>query len=100
MKGQDEPGVFENAMIKAIAEKYNIHPAQILIKWAEGRGTAVILKSVNPERLKKNLASANIELSAHELDQINGLDQGYRFLNGKFWEREGGSYTADVLWNE
>jgi alcohol dehydrogenase (NADP+) len=100
MKGQDEPDMFENAVIKAIAEKHAVHPAQILIKWAEGRGSAVIPKSVNPERLKKNLASADIELSADEINQINDLDQGYRFLNGKFWEREGGFYTAQALWNE
>jgi alcohol dehydrogenase (NADP+) len=100
MKGQDEPDMFENAVIKAIAEKHSVHPAQILIKWAEGRGTSVIPKSVNPERLKKNLDSAKIELTTDEMKELNGLDQGYRFLDGKFWEREGGSYTADGIWND
>ena len=75
MKGDDEPDMFE------------------------ARGTAVIPKSVNPERLKKNLKSAKIELSKEDMAKLNKLDKGYRFLNGKFWEREGGSYTADGLWN-
>lgn len=100
MKGEDEPDMFENDVLRSIANTHGVHPAQILIKWAEGRGTAVIPKSVNPTRLKQNLDSAKITLSAEEMNQINGLDKGYRFLDGKFWEREGGYYTAESLWNE
>ena len=99
LKGQDEPDMFENAVLKGIAEKHSVDPAQILIKWAERRGTAVIPKSVNPARLKAHLDSANIPLSKQDMEAINALDKGYRFLNGKFWEREGGYYTADGLWN-
>ena len=100
MKSGDEPDMFEIPKLKAIAENHGVHPAQILIKWAEARGTCVIPKSVNPERLKANLESANIPLSDYEMMEINKLDMGYRFINGKFWEREGGPYTADALWNE
>ncbi len=99
IKGQDEPDMFENPVLKGIAENHGVHPAQILIKWAEGRGTAVIPKSVNPKRLKANLDSANIPLSTKEMEAINGLDKGFRFLDGKFWEREDGHYTAQDLWN-
>ncbi|OEK06510.1 aldo/keto reductase [Roseivirga misakiensis] len=99
MKGDAEPDLFEIDTLKEIADNHNVHPAQILIKWAEGRGTAVIPKSVNPTRLKQNLASADINLSAEEMASINNLDKGYRFLDGKFWERDGGSYTAEELWN-
>mgnify|MGYP000103134179 CR=1 FL=1 len=99
IKGADEPDMFENDTLKRIASSHNVHPAQILIKWAEGRGTAVIPKSVNPKRLKANLASAEIQLTEEEMDAINALDTGYRFLDGKFWEREGGYYTAEGLWN-
>lgn len=99
MKSGDEPDMFEIPRVKAIAENHGVHPAQILIKWAEARGTAVIPKSVNPERLKANLESANIPLSDYEIMELNKLDMGYRFINGKFWEREGGPYTAESLWN-
>ena len=98
VKGEDEPDMFENATIQQIAEKHQVHPAQILIKWAESRGTAVIPKSVNPERIAKNLQSADIPLSQEDMQALNGLDQGFRYLNGKFWEREGGYYTAEMLW--
>ncbi|MGW8122844.1 aldo/keto reductase [Roseivirga echinicomitans] len=99
-KENDQPDMFENPVVKSIAQAHSVHPAQILIKWAEARGTAVIPKSVNPERLKKNLKSAKIELSKEDMDKLNKLDKGYRFLDGKFWEREGGFYTAESLWNE
>ncbi len=99
MKGDAEPDMFENETLKSIAVVHNVHPAQILIKWAEGRGTCVIPKSVNPARLKQNLASADIQLSEAEMTKINTLDKGYRFLDGKFWEREGGFYTAEDIWN-
>jgi len=99
MKGEAEPDMFENQVLKSIASAHGVHPAQILIKWAEGRGTCVIPKSVNPARLKQNLDSAHINLSQDEMKKINDLDSGYRFLDGKFWEREGGLYTAEALWN-
>ena len=99
-RGEDEPDMFENPVIKSVAEKYGVHPAQILIKWAEARGTSVIPKSVNPTRLKQNLDAANIPLDEADMEAINGLDKDYRFLDGKFWEREGGYYTAESLWND
>lgn len=99
MKGDAEPDLFDIEVLKNIAANHDVHPAQVLIKWAEGRGTAVIPKSVNPARLKQNIDSANIPLTTDEMEAINGLDKGYRFLDGKFWEREGGYYTAEALWN-
>ncbi|WP_286743516.1 aldo/keto reductase [Roseivirga sp. UBA1976] len=100
MKNNDEPDMFKLPRIQAIAKNHGVHPAQILIKWAEARGTCVIPKSVNPQRLKANLESANIPLSDYEIMEINKLDMGYRYIDGKFWEREGGPYTAESLWND
>ena len=99
-KTGEEPDMFEIPRIKAIAERHGVHPAQILIKWAEARGTCVIPKSVNPARLKANLEAANIPLTEAEMSELNMLDMGYRFIDGSFWEREGGPYTAHSLWNE
>lgn len=99
-KKGDEPDMFEIPRVRAIAQNHGVHPAQILIKWAEARGTAVIPKSVNPDRLKANLESAKIPLSEYEMMELNKLDMGYRFIDGSFWEREGGPYTAHSLWNE
>ena len=99
-RDDDEVDMFENPVIKSVADKHGVHPAQILIKWAEERGTSVIPKSVNPKRLKQNLEAANIPLDAADMEAINGIDKGYRFLDGKFWERDNGYYTAESLWND
>lgn len=99
-KTGEEPDMFQIPRVKAIAESHEVHPAQILIKWAEARGTAVIPKSVNPERLKANLDSANIPLTQDEMAELNKLDMAYRFIDGSFWAKEGGPYTVESLWND
>ncbi len=100
MKGAEEPDLFENPTIKRMATEHGVHPAQILIKWAENRGTAVIPKSVNKERLAQNLEAGNISLSDENIVALARLDMDYRYVHGKFWEREGGFYTVDWLWNQ
>lgn len=52
MKAADEPNLFQNPVVKELAQKHNCSEAQIMIAWAMERGTAVIPKSVNPERQK------------------------------------------------
>jgi len=100
MKAEEEPDLFENPTIKRIAANHNVHSAEILIKWAEGRGTSVIPKSVNPERMKKNLEAANIQLSEDDIMALSRLDMDYRYINAKFFERVGGPYTAHWVWEQ
>lgn len=83
MKADDEPVLLENKVITDIAEKRQVSAGQVLIKWAESRGTAVIPKSTNAGRIKENLASAGIDLKAEDRDAIDGIDKNYRFLDGK-----------------
>ena len=47
--------LLERAEVKAIAEKYNKTPAQVLLRWATQQGFAVIPKSSNVEHMKLNL---------------------------------------------
>lgn len=98
-KADDEADLFINPTLKRIADEHGVHPAQVLIKWAEARGTAVIPKSVNPERLKQNLNAAHLSLTEQDMNDIARLEMGYRYLDGKFWECDSGWYTAEWLWN-
>jgi len=100
MKGGEEPDLFENPTIKRIALTHEVHPAEILIKWAEGRGTAVIPKSVNPDRMKQNLQATEISLTDEDIKDLARLDMDYRYINAKFFEREGGFYTANWIWEQ
>jgi alcohol dehydrogenase (NADP+) len=100
LKKKNEPSLMAHPVIKAIAEKYQISPAQVLISWGINRGTIVIPKSVNPIRLKENFAAAEIELDSEDLQTIASLNRNYRFVDGSFWEVPGSSYTLANLWDE
>lgn len=95
---EGEPKLFENKTILDIATRTGFSPAQIMLAWAVNRGTSVIPKSVNPQRLKENLLSADIELSCSDMDEISNLDQNYRYIKGDFWCLEGSDYTLENLW--
>jgi alcohol dehydrogenase (NADP+) len=100
MKAEDEPNLFKNPIINELAEKHACSPAQIMISWAMTRGTAVIPKSVNAERLKQNFESSSIELSAYDMEKMESNNSEYRFVKGQFWAFEGTEYSVDWLWNK
>jgi alcohol dehydrogenase (NADP+) len=72
----------------------------VLLAWQLQRGISVIPKSVTPSRLRENLAAAEIDLSQADLEQIAGLDQHYRLVDGSFWVMEGGPWTMQTIWDE
>ncbi len=98
LKKESEPSLLSNSVIEKIARKHDAAPAQILINWALTRGTAVIPKSVTPERLKQNLEAGNIKLDNTDMEEIASLDKGYRYVDGSFWEGPGSPYTRSDLW--
>src|SRR6056297_964660 len=93
MKDEDEPSLLENDVIGSIAEKHGASPAQVLIAWAVSRDTIVIPKSTNPDHIRKNLESANIELDGQDMQRIRDLDQHYRYIGGDSFRTESGLYA-------
>ena len=100
MKGENEPVLFENEVIKAIAAAHDATPAQVLIAWSIHRNVSVIPKSTNPGRIEQNFAAASLELTPEDMNRIAALDRSRRYVDGRFWEVEGGPYTAAALWGE
>jgi len=98
LRKPDEPKLFEDATVIHVAEKYGLSAAQVLIAWALQRGTSVIPKSSNPQRLRQNFASSEAELGAADLASIDRLDRGYRYIDGAFWTGDGSPYTLENLW--
>lgn len=92
------PPLLEDPTITAIATKRGITPAQVVLRWALQRGTAVIPKSVTPARLAENLAAAEGELAPEDMEAIAGLERSQRFIDGSFWVKPGGPYTLETLW--
>ncbi len=100
LKNDNEPSLLQHPVILKVAEKHKAGAGQVLISWALQRDTVVIPKSVNPGRLKQNLEAAHLVLDAEDVQAINALDAGYRYVDGKFWTVEGSSYTQEYLWGE
>ena len=75
----ENESVLEKDVVIAAAQRCNRSPAQIVLRWGVQRNTAVIPKTVNPDRLKENLAVFDFELSADEMSVISGLNQNRRF---------------------
>ena len=66
--------------------------------WAVCRGTVAIPKSTNEKRQRENLAAAEIRLSDGEMKEIDSLDRGYRYIDGKLWAEGGSPYSLEWLW--
>ena len=93
------PLVLENPEVVALAAEWGLTPAQLLLAWGIGCGTAVIPKSVQPARLAENLAAAGAVLDAELMARLAALDEGRRLIEGRFWCLEGGPYTLESLWD-
>ena len=100
LKKDDEPSLLGHPVVLQMAEKRNITPGQVLLAWGLARGTVVIPKSVNPERLQENFLAADLELAPQDLLAIDGLEQGYRFVDGAFFQTPGSPYSVTGLWED
>lgn len=100
LKVDGEPVLLEDPVIKAIAERRAVTPAQVLISWSINRGVVVIPKTISPERLKQNLDASEVVLTEQDMQEIAGLDSHRRYVSGTFWVLEGAPYTLENLWDE
>ena len=64
--------------LKTIGAAHQKSPAQIALRWGLQKGSVMIPKSVNQERLATNAAIFDFELSAAEMAQIDALDRNQR----------------------
>ncbi|WP_201560533.1 aldo/keto reductase [Psychrobacter sp. NC44] len=66
--------VFDNEIIKEIADKHNVTPAQISLAWIlSDKHRVAIPKTANPDHLQGNLDAMKVQLSTDELEQIGKL---------------------------
>ncbi len=77
MKG----GIFEEPYCEKLQEIADHHQAtitQVVIAWGLHRGIIMIPKSVTPSRILENYQGQFLELSSHEVSEINALNRGKR----------------------
>jgi alcohol dehydrogenase (NADP+) len=89
----------EDPVIVIIAERLNIHPAEVCIKWGIQRGEVVIPFTVSPSKIMNNLrASIGDPISDEEMQQIAAIDKNCRLIKGQvfLWEE---AKSWEDLWD-
>lgn len=64
--------------IVEIAEKHGKSPAQVILRWNLQNGVVTIPKSIKEHRIVENADVFNFELSAEDMDRLNGLNKDER----------------------
>lgn len=93
--GMAEPSeaVIEHKVIKDISKATGRTPAQVLLRWGVQRGTAVIPKTSNVNRLVENIDIFDFALDQKQMDAITALNKGRRFNDpGDFAEAAFNTY--------
>lgn len=70
--------LLENEVIAGIADKYKKTPAQVVLRWHIQSGLIVIPKSVTPERIRSNIDIFDFEMTAEDMNHIDGLNKNKR----------------------
>jgi alcohol dehydrogenase (NADP+) len=74
----------EDAVIIEIANRLNVHPASVCIKWAVQRGHIPIPMSTNPKNYLANLQAVVSEpLTDAEMKAIESIDKNCRLIKGQ-----------------
>lgn len=66
--------IFDNELLRSIAEKHKKTVAQVILRWLTQRGVVVIPKSVRQERIIENFNVFDFELGAEDMAAIVTLD--------------------------
>jgi diketogulonate reductase-like aldo/keto reductase len=66
--------IFQNEVLRSIAEQHGKSIAQVILRWLTQRGVVAIPKSVRKERMAENFNVFDFELSAEDMNTIATLD--------------------------
>lgn len=92
--------LLEDDTVMRVAQKHNTSVGAVLISWAIRRGTCVIPKSSNPDRIKQNLEASKLPLDDTDMVALEGLDRSFRFVNPGMWMGPNSPYSEDKLWRD
>ncbi|MFF8563715.1 aldo/keto reductase [Streptomyces albidoflavus] len=71
-------GLLEVPAIVAIAQKHNVTPAQVVLRWHVQLGNVAIPKSVTPSRIVENIDIFSFELDQEDMAAIRALNEDRR----------------------
>lgn len=93
-----ENSVTHTPEVVRIALKHQCTTAHVVLAWGIKRGTAVIPKSVNADRIVENFGAGKIELSDADMQSIEHLNRNMRMSKGAYAVMDGGCYTQESIW--
>lgn len=70
--------VLGDATIAAIARRYDVSPAQVIIRWHVQRGDVVFPKASTRARIEENFRALDVELADADVAAISALDRDER----------------------
>lgn len=74
--GRASSGIFDEPVLKKIAESHEKTPAQVILRWLIQRNIITIPKSVHLERMKQNIDIFDFRLTEEEMQAIKTLEKG------------------------
>lgn len=74
MQGQ----LFDNPLLKDLANKYNKTVAQVILRWDLQNGVVTIPKSTKEHRIIENSNLFDFELTTEDMDRISSLNENHR----------------------
>lgn len=89
----------EDPVVVAIANRINVHPAIVCIKWAIQMGAIPIPMTTKPEKLLANLKGATMPpLTAEDMAALAKIDKNCRLIKGQVFLWKPGQ-TWEALWD-
>ena len=79
--GHSDVVAIEEDVVVKIANRLNVTPAQVVLRWGVQRGCAVIPKSENETHIKANLDIAGFALSDEDMEAIKELEKNFRMFD-------------------
>jgi len=73
-------------LIKELADKYEVSPAQICIAWQINKGYIIIPRSTSKSHIEDNFKAYSLILEKTDIDRIDGLNLNNRVLNRDYLE--------------
>ena len=74
--------VVDDPVLIEIAATYGATSSQVALAWLLAQGHTAIPSSGNPDRIRENLAAADLQLGADDLAAITRLERNMRLVNG------------------
>lgn len=81
----EEDSVMLDPVVIEIALNHGKSPAQVVLRWAVQRGTAVIPKSVSEARIKENVDLFSFALTDEEMGKMDGINRNERINDPGIW---------------